>query len=265
MNPRHAVHPELGVQPAHNLLNAAIQSWNNPSRRAEGGMRAFVTVSRQPYAGGTTFSHRLAARLNEVIGDPPWSAWDRELVEKIACEQGIDAKLVEAISTHPHTWLDELVEAISASSESWRKAEFRLYKHVAMAARALAHAGHAILVGQGGVFVTGQMPGGVHIRLVAPLHRRISAMSEQLNIPLYEAADRMKEAEHNRDTFFKRYWPGRKLDGESFTMTLNSGEMNVDDLVECVLPMVLRREQGKSTRAGTSPEAPELSAVAGRG
>jgi len=251
---------ESDLQPALSILKAAIYDWNNPPGACTKTIvPAFVTVSREPYAGGISFSHHLAARLNEIESANQWSAWDHELVEKVSASEGIEERIVEMITQRPHNWLDDLIEGFSSSVEARRTSEFRVYKRVAMAIRALATAGHAIIVGRGGVFITSGMPAGIHLRLVAPLEYRMEAMADQLHLPLYEAAERIKEAEGIRDTLLKRYWPGKSIGPESFTMTLNAGEMSVEDMVESVVPMVLRREFSQS--GGQTPHS-DKSAVA---
>lgn len=232
---------ESSHQAAEKTLQAAIHAWNHPARSGGNAPRAFVTVSREPGAGGVTFSHRLAARLNAEDG-ADWSAWDRELVEKVSAEEGIEKHVIEMITQRPHNWLDELAQSFATSEHSHVIDELRAYKRVAMSIRALASAGHAILVGQGGVFITSGMRGGVHVRLVAPLQHRIKSWSGQFNVSQRQAAEQIVRADHNRNVFFSRYWPGKSLGPEAFTMTLNSGDLSVDELVECVLPAVLSRQ-----------------------
>ena len=45
--------------------------------------------------------------------------------------------------------------------------------------------------------------------------------------------------DRNREAFYKRYWPGRKLCPESFHLTINTSAVSEDQLVECVLPLVV--------------------------
>src|SRR3954463_15652572 len=96
----------------HSALHSLEQSVK--SHQSEVHPRVFVTVSRQPGAGGVSFSHRLAARLNER--EPAdWSAWDKELVEKVSAEHGVQRSIVEMLEERPHSWLDEMLEGFSGS------------------------------------------------------------------------------------------------------------------------------------------------------
>jgi hypothetical protein len=221
--------------------------------------KVFITVSREGGAGGITFSHRLAERLNTAglggsgaeISDhgegaappPPWRAWDHELIDKVAAEHGINQSILETIEQRPHSWLDDIFQGLSQSGQNLPAAEMRACRYVAVTIRALATAGHAIVVGQGGVFITANMPGGIHLRLVADFAHRTRQMMETLNLSASQAARRIREVEHNRATFFHRFWPGKTLTPEMFTLTLNVGQMSLDELVECVVPLVAARER----------------------
>ena len=243
MSTRYCHMPVTHVQTAEKTLKAAIHSWNHPAERrtTEQQTRVFVTVSRQPGAGAISFSHRLAARLNQD-GQNDWSAWDSELVEKVSAEHGIAKEIIEMIPNRHHNWLDELLQGFIAGQNPPDMMEIRAYKQVAMTIRALATAGHAIIVGQGGSFITEGMPAAIHLRLVAPLEHRIKYTAEGEKISLHEAAARIVEIDQRRAVFYRRYWPGKVIAPETFTMTLNSAELSLDELVECVLPLIRTRE-----------------------
>lgn len=227
-------------------LKAAIYLWNHPDREEHAGHPnpLFVTVSRQPGTGADSFAHRLAQRLNEV-GGPHWTAWDRELLEKVSAEQGISKEILKIIDERPHSWMDSLLQDLAIEDDTPEAIEVRARKHIMMAVRALAAAGHAIIVGQGGVFVTEGMPGGIHVRLVAPLDHRIKYIAERDKISADTAAKHIANTEHNRAWFYRRYWPSRSMAPETFMVTLNSAELSVDEQVECVLALIRKRESAR--------------------
>jgi cytidylate kinase len=236
-------HSGKTIESAQQVLNAALFAFDHssdadPSRRA---VRPFVTVSRQPGAGAISFSHHLADRLNQN-GAKDWLAWDRELVEKVSAEHGIDKEIIQTISTRRHNWLIDILESFSVSHDPGDVTEARAYKRVIMTVRALAAAGHAILVGRAGAFITKGMPGAVHLRLVAPLEYRIRQVAEREQISIHEAGAWIADAEQARSDFYRRYWPGQPLKPENYTLTLNAAELSLDEMVECVLPIVRARQ-----------------------
>lgn len=239
---RHNHNSGTSFNVAEKILRAALHSWTQGALNAPAPVpRVFVTVSRQPGAGAITFSHRLAQRLN-AAGAGDWSAWDRELVERVSAEHGIPADLIENIPNRHRSWLTNLIDAISNNPQTSDFAELRNYKRVVTSIRALAESGHAIVVGQGGTFVTEGMPGAIHLRLVAPLEHRIKHMADREHLTLHEAAALVEEVDARRAEFYRRFWPGRKIAPECFTMTLNSAELSVEEMVEAVFAVIQKRE-----------------------
>lgn len=93
-------------------------------------------------------------------------------------------------------------------------------------------------MGRGGVFITGDLPGGVHVRLVAPHQQRVEATARRLGVPPDEAARWVHEADRNRAIFYRRYWPYKHLVPETFTVTLNTAGLSEDQMAAAVLPLV---------------------------
>jgi len=241
------------------VLKAALYCWNHPNRGAAVKPRAFVTVSRQPGTGGRLFAHRLMERLNEMpAGD--WTAWDNELFDRISAEDPIEKQVLEALEQQPLTWLDEFVRGYSMKNGRHHMPELYAYKRIAMAIRALAEAGHTILVGRGSQFVTDEMSGGIHVRLVAPIEHRIKYVAAKFNLSSHNAASRIAAADGDRQTFYRRFWAGKEIDPETFDATLNVAELCVNEMVECVLPLIRAREGvasvGLNARQGPAAMAP---------
>lgn len=227
---------------AEKVLSAALHAWTDRQENSAADLiRSFVTVSRQPGAGGNTFSHRLAARLNEQ-GQQDWSAWDRELIDKVAAEHHIATELIEMIPQQRRNWLDELLQGLFSSKTPPEIAEVRAYEKVMLTIRALASAGHAVIVGYGSQFITQRMPGAIHLRLVAPIAHRLRHTVEREHVTFKDAAERIQEINQQRIKFYRRYWPDNSMEPESFSMTLNVSELSVDEMIDCVVPIIRSRE-----------------------
>ncbi|MGA2500202.1 MAG: cytidylate kinase-like family protein [Tepidisphaeraceae bacterium] len=199
----------------------------------------FVTISRQAGAGGLTVAHKLVEQLNRRDpGEQPWTAWDRELVQKVAEEHHIDQSLVDALEDRGPTWLEELLGGMRISETPETASEFRVYWKTAATIRAIAQVGRCVIVGRGGVFVTANMPRGIHIRLVAPLDFRIRNYAAIFNMPVVDSEARVKELDANRAAFYRRHWPRRPLTPEAFTATFNTASVGEREVVEAVAAMI---------------------------
>lgn len=203
----------------------------------------FITISRQAGVGARSLAERLVDRLNENRRlDPPWSCWDRELVEKVAAEHNVAAELVEALDESDRSWLREFLAGLTVSDN--QPSEEAVYRYVATTIRALAQVGRVVLVGRGSVFITQNLPGGVHVRLVAPLEVRVRNVQQELQIDERAALAEVRRQERNREAFYARYWPERQLTSELFHLTLNAARMDEQQMVDCILPLV--REQRRA-------------------
>jgi cytidylate kinase len=235
--------PSSKIERAEAILKAAIESWNLLDRenRTSHPAPLFITVSRRPGVDAGPFSHRLAQRLTEVTG-ANWFAWDRELIEKVAAEHGIAKDVLEGIEERPLSWIDRLLQDFSFSDNTPEAIGLRADKYVMVTIRALAGAGRAIIVGRGGVFVTEGMPGGIHLALVEPLENRIKYVAERDKVSPQKAAEYISESEHNRAMLYRQYWPKKRITPETFTLTLNSAQLSADEMEECVVGIIRKRE-----------------------
>jgi hypothetical protein len=222
-------------------IMAAIRTIGVPvegSERAGGSPWPFITISRQAGAGGWTLAQGLVERLNCLeTADTPWTCWDRELVEKVATEHHVSGTLIESLEGTAHSWWEDFFASLSSSGPE-QPGEIRLYRWVIATIIDLARAGRTVIVGRGGVFITRNLPGGVHIRLVAPLAYRIDHMSQYLGVSKAAAAAEIARIDRRRDAFYHRYWPGETLRAENFTMMLNTAAMTEEQMVSAIVPRV---------------------------
>jgi hypothetical protein len=221
----------------------------------EGAPAPFVTISRQAGAGGRSLATGLAARLNaRDPGDVPWTVWDNELVERVAAEYHLPASKVAALENTRPSWLEEALGSLAISSPP--SDEMTVFHRVATTIRALAQIGRVIIVGRGAAFVTAGMPGGVHVRLVAPVDRRIAWTARSMAISPAVAADWVKEKDAARAAFYRRHFPSRPLIPESFTATFNTAAASPDQLEASVMALVPVAASGRA--AATTPGIPTV-------
>lgn len=205
-------------------------------------VRPFVTLSGQSQIYGKAIAQKLADRLNSGRQpSPPWTAWDRALVEKVAADHHISSALVESLEEYSRSWLTDFLEGLSASDKPEVAGEEKVYRFVAGAVRALAQVGHVILVGRGAGFITRDMLGGIHVQLVAPMPDRVNRVARDQNLTTEQAAAQVRQIDQAREAFLKRFFPKQVSTPESFTMTLNCGQMEDDEAVGCIVPLVQAR------------------------
>ena len=199
----------------------------------------FITIARQGGAGAWTFARQLVEAINAAEpSERPWTCWDRELVEKVAADHNLSQRLIESMENAEHTWLTDFLGSLAFTDRPDAADEAKVYGRVAETIRALARTGRVVIVGRGGVFVTRRMPGGIHLYLVAPEAYRAEFMSKQLHLSPETALAHVRQLEHNRRAFYKRYWPDETVAPETFTLTMNTAALPASAMVEIVRAML---------------------------
>jgi cytidylate kinase len=203
----------------------------------------FITISRQPGAGGWTLARHLVEALNQQPNheEQSWTCWDRELVEKVAADLHLESHLVDSIEDRNGSWFTDFLESMSFSDDLRQADESKVYARVARTIRALAQTGRVVIVGRGGVFITRRMPGGMHVRLVAPFEQRVAFMEREYHLTPDRAAARVKELDRNRQAFYRRYWANETLNAETFTITINTEQVELPAMVQMLVTLVRER------------------------
>lgn len=201
----------------------------------------FITISREPGAGAWTLARQLVSEINiHAPTDEQWTCWDRELVEKIAGELKVSQRLIERFEEANRSWLGDFLSGLSQQPDV---DDVRVYHRVAMTVRSLASAGRAVLVGRAGMFITRGMPLGIHVRLIAPYEHRLQQIMSLKQLSETKAAAHLKELEHNRHLFYKRFWNRDNVRDEDFTMVFNTAQLSTEQIINClkaVLPAAAR-------------------------
>lgn len=207
----------------------------------------FLTLSRQAGAGAMSLGKRLIEHLNSALdsAERQWSLWDRELVEKVAADHHIAQELIDNLAHANRNWLEEFFMGASLADRKV-PSEMKVFRFVASTIRALAQAGRVVLVGRGGVMITQDMPGGVHVRMVAPLEYRINNMMRVNDESREAARARIERLDQERAAFYKHYWPDQPLDPERFTLILNSSRLTEDQIVAMLASLLERVPQPTS-------------------
>lgn len=224
-------HCSLG-QPARHVGDVADRI---PSITSRNRPPPFVTISQQVGVGLRSLPQQLVEALNaqSPSAQARWSAWDREVVEKVARDHSIPVQLIERIEEFGYSWIETFLSGFGGMPD-----EIAMVHRVRDTVRELAAQGQVVLVGHGSVFMTREMPGGIHIRLVAPLRQRTENLARNFQVSTFEAATRLKEAQRHWTAYLKRFWPIQNLAPETFAATFNTAVLDEHRLVQCITTLV---------------------------
>lgn len=217
----------------------------------------FITISREVGAGGWTLAQMLVDALNASDpGEQQWTCWDRELVEKVAGDFKLSTRLIESLDTRQHSWLTDFFSSLSFAGGPDSADELQVFRKVAATVRALAQTGRVVLVGRGGMFLTRHMPGGIHIRLVAPLQQRIGNVARLMGYTQTMAANYVRDTTRARDAFFKRYWPNEHLTPETFALTINTATVSPEACVQIITDVLKDAKKPRASMSAMSSTQP---------
>src|SRR5262245_43618787 len=76
-------------------------------------VQPFITISREPGAGAVAVGRQVVESLNANHPDEPWTCWDREIVEKIAADHHLSARLIDGLDEKRHSWMSDFLASLS--------------------------------------------------------------------------------------------------------------------------------------------------------
>lgn len=206
----------------------------------------FITIAQQIGAEIPNLPQRLAEILNgRASSGPAWSHWDRELTTKVSQDSRIPAELIESVEASGHSWLDDMLNAIAG-----RVDEVVIFHRIRDAVRAVAQSGHAILIGHGSAYFTRDLPGGLHVRLIAPMPLRVSRAAERFHLTPEKASRHIRQIDRQRQNFFSQFGVRNPLDPQMFSAVLNTADLDENRICNAIVAMLTRPTRGTREEPG---------------
>ncbi|MEI7435655.1 MAG: cytidylate kinase-like family protein [bacterium] len=208
----------------------------------------FITISRQAGAGGHFLSEALVAEFKKNKDEQLFQGWhvfDRELTEVIAEDPLLSQKLDELLSERYHSELREFLDSLFSGATE----QYKFYKQVYRVAYALAAVGKVILLGRCGGYVTQRLPGGLHLRLIAPEPQRILWIMKKFKIPHDEAQKLIEQRDVDRNKLAKSFFSHNINDPLYYDMVWNTARVDLREMVAITTQMVTFRAEQAAHRS----------------
>lgn len=219
---------------------------------------AVVTVSRQLGCGGDETARGVA----EVLG---WRFIDREIINRAAEAAGVpDAALRELEYEGQRNLVDRILEAMRLMPPIPAATEVGLIeagaplsvpfgglftpamtplaltmedyvRMVEMVILDLAREGDLVTVGRGSQVLLRDMPGSLHVQIVAPFEKRVEAMMERDNLPRPAAVTRVRTSDQARADYLRRYYNVNWLDPTLYDLVINTARVPVPAAIELIV------------------------------
>lgn len=178
---------------------------------------AIITISRQFGSFGT----EIAKALKEELG---LDDLDKiKLEEILVSEYGLPEKNVEKYDEKKPPFWDLF------SSDKDRYLHF-----MKTALYAFAKSGNSIIVGRGGQVLLKNVPGVLHVRIIAPLEVRIDRVKTRYSYSDKLAEQIIRRSDHDRIGFHKFFFHANWGDPDLYDLTLNTRSLSIAKAVELI-------------------------------
>jgi cytidylate kinase len=165
--------------------------------------------------------------------------FDREICEIVAMDPMLRSTVGELLTERHQSIAHEFIEELFTGQSRVRSQ----YKKTFEIVRMLATLGKVILVGRAAGFVTQDMPAGIHMRLVAPIDRRVKWTSKKFNVAKLEARERLIDQDNDRRKMVKTFFSKDVADPLNYDMVWNTDKTKPDEIVAAVLQLIKTRAQ----------------------
>ncbi|MCM8794240.1 MAG: cytidylate kinase-like family protein [Candidatus Omnitrophica bacterium] len=220
-------------------FNKFLESQLYPRREKKEVPRPFVTVSRQTGAGGHTFANMLVGRM-AAEEDPlfwGWRIFDRELCTRVLEDPKIKISLESLLTEEYRSQVEDMLFNLLEDQTPQEIVIKKIFETLIT----LASFGNVILIGRGGACVTSRLPGGIHLRLVAPETTRVRRMQDLLGIGQQQAKKIVAEQDAARRQLVKECF-GKDIDDPLlYDAVWNTEKIPMPVIVEMTMEMIKRK------------------------
>jgi cytidylate kinase len=224
------------VDPCLSFISSHLQSTGEAGVHAENRVRRAVTVSRQTGCGALVVAEKLAEYLQQHSKHAPvWTVFDRNLMDKVLEDHNLPAYLARFLPEDRISQLEDFLDEMFEVHPPVRT----IVHQTAETMLKLAALGHVILIGRGGNMVTARLPDALHVRLVAPLEKRVEHAHKYYNMTKAEAHKFCVREDRGRARYLKKYFNADINDPLLYHMVINTGEMNYDAAAKIIGEAVL--------------------------
>lgn len=196
-----------------------------------------VTISRQTGAGGHAVAEQLAELLQKLAPNRcPWTVFDRELVEKVLEEHELPMWLAKYMPEDRIALIEDTVEELfGLHPPAWT-----LVQKTAETILHLSEMGNVILIGRGANVVTSRLDYVFHVRLVAPVEKRVEQIMEARQAGEKAAREFIREEDLGRQRYVKKYFGKQVEDPLQYHLVINTGLTGFKEAAKIIADAMLR-------------------------
>jgi cytidylate kinase len=176
-----------------------------------------IALSRQAGSRGAEIARATGAQLG-------WPVYDHELLDRIAAEKGVQARLLEMLDERHMGWLEEMVASFAIGQASH---EVSYLRSLLQLFATLGEAGHCVIVGRGAPHV---MPAEctLRVRIIAARPDRIASVVRTQHLSPAEAEKWIDRKDWERKRFVQHYLHKDPESPLGYDLGLNSSRLGIE-------------------------------------
>jgi CMP/dCMP kinase len=175
-----------------------------------------ITISRQMGSLGCQIAFTVADTLGFRL------VW-RELINEAARRSGTPEVALAAI--------DELRLLGICPSPKACRAYHQAVKEIMYE---LAEEGRCVILGRAGQVILGNREDTLHIRLIAPISKRIARIAERMGITEERAKAQVEASDRYRSDYLRRFYRANWDNSEFYNLVINTGSLEIDQAAELI-------------------------------
>jgi cytidylate kinase len=245
--------PHVRAHSREQLVDRACRHWE-ASRQAAARHHPLsppspfftLALSREAGAQGST----VAEEVGRLLG---WPVYDHQLLELIAEDMHLQARLLESVDERRQGWVLETALAFTSAPKDreWSPlvTESDYVHRLVKTVLALGVHGKCVIVGRGSAVILPPET-TLRVRLMAPVRERIMTMSRLLGISEQEAARQVRTRDRERADFIQDHFLKDPADPRNYDLVVNASRLSVGSIAELLIETLhrLKAGRGETTR-----------------
>jgi len=216
------------------LITAQFKQWQQKERIDVEEVKKphpFITISREYGSGGYEIAEEITSAVNTGSDGPVWAAYDRKLLERVMDDTGLSEGLTETMTGNARKSMTNFIQTSFSSFPS----QVTVYRRLVETIRLLAINGHVIIVGRAGNVITRDIPGGIHIRIIAPMEYKIERMINLTGQKRPEVEKLIKNNTKERDGFIKEYVKFDPVEPGNYDLIINNARYTSKEAAQMII------------------------------
>lgn len=181
---------------------------------------AIITISKQIGSLGNEIAKELADKLG-------YDRIEKSQIGAVLSEHGFSATDVDKYDEKNPSLLQHL------------SIQKKMFEHLIRAAvYEFASRGNVVIVGRGSQVILKDIPGTLHIRVIAPYETRVNRLMEQKGNGKKNVQWVIQQSDYNSSGYIHTYFQADWDDSELYDMVLNTRTMTLNNCVQMIMSTV---------------------------